>query len=96
MQPISLAGGEWVLVEACKMSYRVGPLPAWSLLSLAPVSWRSFKVIDIAGCDGDPNIKSSSLLVIFLLYAHEGVDLPKEKIQLKGLHLPSTPPLLTG
>lgn len=69
--------------------------PAWSLLSLMHVSWRSFKVIDISGCNGDPDVKSSSLLVIFLLYSHEGGDLPKEKIWFKGLQLSSTPALLT-
>lgn len=78
------------------MSHRAGPLPAWCLLLLMHVSWRSFKVTDISGCGGHTNIKSSSLLVIFSLCSHEGVDLPKEKICLKGLQLPSTPALINA
>jgi len=77
------------------MSHRVGLLLAWSLLSLTHISVRSSEVIDISRCGEDPNTKSSSLLAIFLLYSHEGADLPKQKIWLKGLQLLSTPALLT-
>lgn len=63
-------------------------LPAWSLLSMANIIWRFFKVM-MSGYEGDPGTTSSSILFIFSLHSPKGEDLPMEKMWPKRLQLPS-------